>query len=99
MSVIVKKVLAKKDMAEIWSYIADECEERADAFIATINQKFLALVGSPNIGRLCDELETGLRSFPIGRYVVFYRTITKGIEVIRVLHSARDLASVFQSDD
>jgi toxin ParE1/3/4 len=99
MRVIVKLPRAKSDLVEIWDYIADDSEARADTFIETVDQKFNALVGRPNMGRHRDELADGLRSFPVGRYVVFYRPIPKGIEIVRVLHGARDLDAIFRSDD
>jgi toxin ParE1/3/4 len=40
-----------------------------------------------------------LRSFPVGSYVIFYRPIEEGIEVIRVLHSARDIEDIFADLD
>jgi toxin ParE1/3/4 len=43
------------------------------------------------MGRKRDELISGLRSFPVGRYLIFYSTLPDGIEAVRVLHSARDL--------
>jgi len=33
-------------------------------------------------------------SFPVGRYVVFYQPQDDGVEVVRVLHSARDIESI-----
>lgn len=45
------------------------------------------------MGRLRGELATGLRSFPVGRYVIFYRALSNGIEIVRVLHGARDLSA------
>ncbi len=98
MPVIAKLPRAKADLVEIWDYIADDSEERADAFIATIDQKFQALAGRPNMGRLREELAERLRSFPVGRYVIFYRPISEGIEIVRVLHGARDLDAIFQPD-
>nr|WP_245754608.1 type II toxin-antitoxin system RelE/ParE family toxin [Candidatus Accumulibacter aalborgensis] len=44
-------------------------------------------------------METGLRSFPAGRYIIFYQQISEGIEIVRVLHSARDLNAIFDPDD
>jgi toxin ParE1/3/4 len=38
-----------------------------------------------------DTLAPGLRSFPVGSYLVFYRVVPEGIEVARILHGARDL--------
>jgi putative addiction module CopG family antidote len=99
MPVIVKLPRAKSDLVEIWNYIADDSEARADAFIETVDQKFNALAELPNMGRLRDELADGLYSFPVGRYVLFYRPIPAGIEIVRVLHSARDLDAIFHKDD
>ena len=40
-----------------------------------------------------------VRSFPFGRYVIFYEPIEDGIDVVRVLHSARDIDAVFGEDE
>jgi toxin ParE1/3/4 len=61
--------------------LADDSEARADAFIDTIDRTFTALAARPMVGRARDELAEGLRSFPAGRYVIFYRPIRGGIEV------------------
>lgn len=99
MPVIVKRPLARSDLAEIWDYIADDNETRADAFVDLIDQKFQELARHPNMGRSRDELEEGLRSFPLARYVIFYRVIPGGVEIIRVLHGSRDLNAIFHPDD
>lgn len=44
----------------------------------------------------------GLRRVPItgfGNYLIFYRPIEGGIEVVRVIHGARDLPSVLAEPD
>jgi plasmid stabilization system protein ParE len=43
MPVIVKRPRAKSDLAEIWDYIAEDTEARADAFIDKIDRKFQTL--------------------------------------------------------
>jgi toxin ParE1/3/4 len=43
------------------------------------------------MGRARPELAPDLRSFPFGRYVIFYMPLSDGIDVVRVLHSARDI--------
>ena len=95
MPIIVKRPKAKTDLVEIWDYIADDSETRADAFIETIDKKFQALVDEPYLGIARDEIEVDLRSFPVGRYVIFYRKLTEGIQIIRALHGARDLNIIF----
>jgi len=49
------------------------------------------LAESPSAGRTREEFQPGLRSFPVGSFVVFYRPIEDGILVVRVLHGARDI--------
>ena len=52
----------------------------------------------PMMGRARDELAPGVRSFPFGRYVVFYLPLDGGIDVVRVLHGARDIDAAFNPD-
>jgi toxin ParE1/3/4 len=50
----------------------------------------------PQLGRRREELSPRLRSFPVGRYVIFYRPLENGIEIARVLHGARDFPPLFE---
>ncbi len=99
MPVILKRPRAQSDLAEIWDYIAEDSEARADAFIETIDRKFKVLAGRPNMGRAREELAEGLRSFPVGRYVIFYRALSEGVEIVRVRHGARDVNAFFHPDE
>jgi len=98
MPFIIQAPRAVSDLAEIWDYIADDSEGRADAFIDVVDRKIRALARRSQIGRTREELAEGLRSFPVGRYIIFYRTMPKGIEIVRVLHGARDLDTIFHED-
>ncbi len=98
MPVIIKLPRAKNDLVEIWDFIADDTEARADAFVDLIDQKLLTLALNPGMGRARDEITEGLRSFPVGRYVIFYRPIPEGVEIVRVLHGSRDIDALFQPD-
>ncbi len=99
MLAIIKRPQALSDLAEIWNYIADNSEAQADSFVATIDTKFQTLAKQPGIGRLRDELAAGLRSLPVGRYVIFYLSLADGVEIIRVLHGSRDIVTIFHDDD
>jgi toxin ParE1/3/4 len=92
---IFKRPRAEEDIAEIWDFIAEDNESRADGFIDELNEKFALLAVRPLIGRERKELADNLRSFPIGRYIIFYTILREGIEVIRVLHGARDIETIF----
>lgn len=52
------------------------------------------LASSPRIGRDRSDLRPHTRSFPVGHYVVFFEAVPGGIEVLRVLHGARDIRSL-----
>ena len=82
-------------MIEIWSYIAEDSIANADGFIDKLHEAIRRLGRQPGSGRPREELASGIRSFPFRRYVVFYRVVRKEVEVVRVLHGARDIENVF----
>ena len=43
-----------------------------------------------------EDLAHGLRFFPVGTYLIFYKIGENGIIVARVLHGARDYRQEFQ---
>lgn len=90
---IVIRPRARGDLIEIWNYIADDSETQADIFIDNMDQKFGMLAKHPKIGRLREELRQGLRSYPVGRYVIFFFPAPDGVEIVRVMHSARDITT------
>lgn len=96
---ILKRPQALEDLAEIWTYIADDSPDRADTFADMVESKFQTLARHPSIGRHRPELGANLRSFVIGHYVIFYSPVSDGIEIVRVLHGARDIESIFQEDE
>ncbi|WP_076792866.1 type II toxin-antitoxin system RelE/ParE family toxin [Chlorobium sp. KB01] len=99
MPVIVTRPLVFDDLADIWDYIAEDSPVRADGFIDSLDRKFHELAASPHAGRSRPELLPGLLSYPFGRYVIFYLVNPHGIEIVRVLHSARDIAPHFNPDE
>jgi toxin ParE1/3/4 len=98
MARIVRRPLAGTDIAEIWDYIAEDSVDQADAWVDRLDAKLHLLSSQPAMGRARDELSPGLRSMPFGRYVIFYETMADGIDVVRILHSARDIDAVFEKD-
>lgn len=92
MPTVTRRREARTDLAEIWDHIAQDDPKRATAFLREIEALFETLASQPTMGRERSELAEGLRSFPIGRYVVYYLPWPDGVDVVRVLHSARDVA-------
>jgi toxin ParE1/3/4 len=93
----VPSPLAKRDLVDIWIFIAKDNPDAADRFLDQLAQKFGLLTESPEIGRRREELAPNLRSFPVGRYVIFYRAAEAGIEIVRVLSAYRDIDTLFLS--
>lgn len=48
------------------------------------------------MGRERSELAPFLRSFPVKIYLIFYRPIDEGIEIVRILHGSQDIETIFQ---
>jgi toxin ParE1/3/4 len=94
-----RTVPAERDLLEIWVHIAEESFEAADRLLDTIDETCRKLADTPGLGRRREELAAGLRSFPVGNYVIFYRPIEDGIEVVRVLHGARSIENLFGLED
>jgi toxin ParE1/3/4 len=99
---LVVRPRALTDLAEIWAYIArhsaNDSTDRADAFVGLIDSKFQTLSRRPGLGRRRPELNSDIRSLAVGRYVVFYLPLSRGIEVVRVLHGSRDIESIFEDE-
>jgi toxin ParE1/3/4 len=91
MSQVNRTAAAANDLLDIWTYIATHSPGAANRVLRQIDQDCSLLAEFPDIGAHRDELAAGLRSFPRGNYVIFYRPVAGGIEVIRVLHGARDI--------
>jgi toxin ParE1/3/4 len=48
---------------------------------------------------LRPDLGAGILGFPVEDYVIFYRQVSTGIEVVRVLHGARDIEALFHDTE
>ncbi len=88
---------ASRDIETIIDLIADNSGfDAAERFLKKVNQKCQTLASFPNMGRRRDELLEELRSFPVDDYLIFYRPIKGGIEILRVISGYRDLSALFQ---
>jgi toxin ParE1/3/4 len=86
--------MAGEDLEDIWEYVAQNNPEAARRLIKEITGKFKLLRDHPQVGREQNTLLGWLRSFPVKNYIILYRPFENGIEVLRVLHSARDIEKI-----
>jgi toxin ParE1/3/4 len=87
---------ARNDLIEIWRFVAANDAAAADRLLDRIDEVFAMLSNHAFAGRARPELGPGLRCFPIGSYIVFYRCESEAtIDVVRVLSGFLD----FSEDD
>jgi toxin ParE1/3/4 len=79
------------DLTSIYNFIADDSLKAADAWLKRIEDTFDMLAQTPMAGRARDDLSVNLRSFPAGRYIIFYIPSSDGVEVVRVMNSRQDI--------
>jgi toxin ParE1/3/4 len=81
---------ARCDLEEIVRYVGTRDSSAAIRLIDRLETQCWQLARNPSIGQARADLIPGIRFFPVGNYLIFYRKDTEGIEVIRILHGARD---------
>jgi toxin ParE1/3/4 len=103
---ILLRPAADRDLADQAEYLTQRQDLRTGLrFYRAAEETFQLLARQPEMGRRTDYQNSflaGMRMFPVKRFpnhLVFYRRVDRGIEVIRLLHSARDIASRFEHED
>jgi toxin ParE1/3/4 len=86
---------AEEDIDDLLSYIASDNFEVSILFYDRMLGTFETLVANPRAGRERPDISEGLRCFPFGNYLIFYRIWAGEVAITRVLHSARDLKEIF----
>ena len=85
---------AREDLSELWRFIAADREGAADKMVRKINSKFDLLASFPGAGTNRSDLGPGIRSFPVRPYLIFFRATADELEVVRVLHGARNISQM-----
>ena len=94
MARIVHSPAAEDDLLEIWLGLAANNVSAAENLMDDLDVATRLLATQPLIGKARREFGAGIRSFPVRDYVIVYRPILGGVELVRVVHGARDLERV-----
>jgi toxin ParE1/3/4 len=92
------------DLAEQALFIGKTGPEAASRFLDAAEAAFSTLAEQPNLGGLFPMENTrleGLRAWRIrgfNKHVVFYLVQARSIEIVRVLHGARDLDAILAAE-
>lgn len=85
---------AEADMEEIATHIAEDDLTAALRWLEDVNRCCDTLAAMPRMDVLRSDIRPGLRMFPLGNYLVPYRERGSHVEIVRVLHGARQWQSL-----
>ncbi len=81
---------AERDLHAILDHIAAHRPQAAEKVIERVRAGCQKLVKSPGRGTSRDDLQPGLRCISLPPYVIYFRPIRDTIQVVRILHGARN---------
>ena len=96
---IILAPAAIAELQEISDYIAADNPERAATFVAELLDHCDSLAEMPRRFPLVPRYEHwGIRRCVHGNYLIFYRVREEAVEIVHVLHRARDYESLLFAD-
>ncbi|HAA31862.1 MAG TPA: type II toxin-antitoxin system RelE/ParE family toxin [Cyanobacteria bacterium UBA8553] len=104
MGKINKRPQVIRDLIDLATYIAEDNIEASDLFLQAAEETFKQLAKMPQMGkmtRFSNPSLTGIRQQAIKgfrKYLVFYFPRDEGIEILRVIHGARDIEAILDED-
>ncbi len=78
-------VLASQDLNGIAEYFAQTNLEAGERFFCEFNRKCQQLIAFPYSGKSYAEIRADLRGLSFEKYIIFYRLLDNGIEILRVV--------------
>lgn len=86
---------AEIDLVAIAEHIAIDSPVAAISVVERIERAFSFLGDNPGVGRLRNDVsDESVRSWIVDSYVIVYRERKRRIEVVRILHGARDIGAI-----
>lgn len=86
---------AKADLEEIVDFIREDSPDAAQRVLRELRESMSKLARMPEMGHfredLCDE---PLRFWSVYSYLIVYRPQIRPLQILRVLHSARDVRTL-----
>jgi toxin ParE1/3/4 len=87
---LVLSLVAERDFDAILAYIAKDKPGTAVRFVEKLRAKCLPLAENPFVGEDCSLLRPRMRRITHAGYLIFYRVDETSVEIVRVVHGARD---------
>jgi toxin ParE1/3/4 len=87
---------SRRDLREILEHIAKDKPGAALKHVEHLEEECWMLARNAEIGSLRNDLLPNLRCWSVGNYVICYRPTNDGVDVIRVVHGARDIGRLLR---
>ncbi len=83
---------ARRDLVNIGDYTAEKwSEQQAERYIRMLLAECKELPEHPMAGRSYDRWRTGLKGYPCGKHIIFYRVLSRSrVRIVRILHERMD---------
>ncbi|MEQ8849655.1 type II toxin-antitoxin system RelE/ParE family toxin [Botrimarina sp.] len=92
---VVRSNASIEDLLRIWDYHARESVAAADRIVTALNHRIAVLGSFPDMGERQPRHGRHCRRIIEGLYVVYYDRLDDRVLVLRVLHSARRIESLW----
>lgn len=90
---------ARADLSEIAAFIRDDSPDAARRVVQSLQSAMGKLAERPGMGHVREDLaQTSLRFWPVYSYLIIYRPESRPIQILRVLHAARDVRVILEDD-
>jgi len=88
---------AAQDVEAVWQYIANDSTGAARRVRLRLYRAFQEPARRPRLGHRREDLTNKpLLFWPVGSYLVVYYAGVRPIQIVRVLHGARDISALLQ---
>lgn len=88
---------AERDLDEILVYWAKRASlEVAERLIDSIVGRFWLLGEYPDAGKPSEDIAAGVKCFPAGKYLIYYRKTRRGTDILHLFHRAQDQKLAFR---
>ena len=94
MKTIVLRRSADRDLDDIYDWIAADDPVAAERHVRRIVAAAKRLAAFSESGRARPEIGEGARSLVVGRYLVLYRIERERVEIVRIVHGAREVGGL-----
>ena len=99
MSRYVVAPAAQRDIRAIYNFIEDQSEKNAAKVVRALYDEFDTIADMPGIGHTRPGLhDDTLRVIAVYKYLVIYDPTSKPLQILRVIHGARDLGNAFLNE-